>query len=422
MDGVITIEENILEKYDDFIKLRNAIETVSFNECDDGEKLFSTMKDEYYCFYAYQTIICASKTRPFMWEYLKRLWISMKYKPCVSVFKDNVDVPFISYLYHSGVFNNYTSNNDSTMNEYNDQQQVKIDFETLKRNIFRNENPDPNIAADIERYHPINSSEYFIKYDDVDSLQAQSAELGFSFNKRTSYTCTGKKIDLLCLSAYYGSLQCFKFLVMNNCLKPYMVKKPSSDYPIEKLLGCAVKGGSYEIIHILEQNGFKFSSLMKHAVKYHRIDIENWILTNVGYESVSLTICYTVCNTLSFFYYFEQDPMVDQKSRLGGYPLIVLACQRNDIDFVDFLVEHGANIEISDNSHITPLMSCAERGYCNILYYLLEHGANIEAMDCFSKTALIRAAYTGMNEAIAILVENGANIEAKDSTVHFIII
>ena len=419
MTDVQLIDDSILDQYDDFIKLRNAIETVAFNECDDGEELFSTMKDEYYCFYAYQTIICASKTRPFMWEYLKKLWISMKYKPCVSVFKDNVDVPFLSYLYHTGVFNDYTTDTDPSMNEYNDQQQVKIDFNTIKRTIFRNENPDPQKAELIEKYHPINSTEFFIKYDDLDSFQSQTVQLGFSFYKKASYTDTGKKIDLLCLSAYYGSLQCFKFLVMNNCLKPYMVKKPNADFPVEKLLGCAIKGGEYEILHILEQNGFKFSYLMKHAVKYHRIDIENWILTNFGFESVSLTICYTVCNTLSFFYYFQQDPMVDQKSHLGGYPLLVLACQRNDIDFVDFLVEHGANLEISDNSHITPLMCCSERGYCNIIYYLLEHGANIEAMDCFSKTALIRAAYAGMNEAIAILVENGANIEAKDSTVLF---
>ena len=419
MDELDLIEENILDEYDDFIKLRNAIETVAFNKRDDGEELFSTMKDEYYCFYAYQTIICASKTRPFSWEYLKKLWISMKFKPCVSIFKDNIDIPFLSYLYHSGVFNGYKAENDSKLNEYNDQQQVKIDFTTIKNSFFRNQSPDPSQGILIEKNHPIGSIEYIIKYDDVNSLQTESAKPNFSFQKRVSHSQSGKKTDLICLAAYYGALNCFKYLVMNNCIQPYLSEKPQTDYPVEKLLSCAIKSGDYGILHILQQHGFSFSSMMKHAVKYHRIDIENWIITNYGFESVSLTTCYMTCNTLSFFFYFKHDLMVDQKSRIGGYPLTVLACQRNDIDFVDFLVENGANIEIADNSHITPLMCCAERGYCNIIYYLLEHGANIEAMDCFSKTALIRAAFAGMNEAIAILVENGANIEAKDSTVSF---
>ena len=392
MVEIVQINEEILEKYDDFIKLRNAIETVAFNERDDGEELYSTMKDEYYCYYAYQTIICASLTRPFSWKYLTSLWKSLKHKPIETLIKDNIHSPFINYLYHNG-----------TLNEFS--------------NVFKGEKCDHEKAKRLENGYDDETVEIFIKYDDIEAFKRLAAEPLFDLSMNVNISELCKKVDLLTFASYYGATKCFKFLVMNNCLNIENKKKMKDIYYIKTLCSSAIKGGNYEILHIIKQSNISFLQSTKSSVKYHRIDIENWILCNFGFENVPLTTCYRYCNTLSFFFFYEYNPLIDQKTKIGGYPLLMLACMRNDIDFVDFLIEKGANIEITDNSLITPLICSSENGFNDIVMYLISKGANIEAMDCFSKTSLIRAAFAGMTETVHILIENGANIEAKDSTI-----
>lgn len=49
---------------------------------------------------------------------------------------------------------------------------------------------------------------------------------------------------------------------------------------------------------------------------------------------------------------------------------------------VEFLVEHGADVNRGDNEGWTPLHATASCGFVSIAKYLLEHGANIAAVNC----------------------------------------
>ena len=74
--------------------------------------------------------------------------------------------------------------------------------------------------------------------------------------------------DLIDHAAFYGSLKCFKYLLLNS--------KDQS----QQLAKYAVAGGNTEIIHICEQNKKKFLGTLKVAIYYHQNDIAQWIFEN----------------------------------------------------------------------------------------------------------------------------------------------
>lgn len=48
---------------------------------------------------------------------------------------------------------------------------------------------------------------------------------------------------------------------------------------------------------------------------------------------------------------------------------------------VEFLVEHGADVNRGDNEGWTPLHATASCGFLSIAKYLIEHGANVAAVN-----------------------------------------
>lgn len=55
---------------------------------------------------------------------------------------------------------------------------------------------------------------------------------------------------------------------------------------------------------------------------------------------------------------------------------------------VEFLVEHGADVNRGDNEGWTPLHATSSCGFLSIAKYLIEHGANIAAVNCDGELAL----------------------------------
>jgi hypothetical protein len=114
-----------------------------------------------------------------------------------------------------------------------------------------------------------------LKYDKFDELQRLSTIANFDFSATTFISpCDlppGKTMDkesLLSVSAFYGSVQCFKFLLLNG------VTVTSS------VCSSAVKGGELEIIQICEQEKGDFSDCLQPSVEYLRNDVADWLLQN----------------------------------------------------------------------------------------------------------------------------------------------
>lgn len=98
---------------------------------------------------------------------------------------------------------------------------------------------------------------YTIENDDVQELNRIVTNPNF-YNRNN---------NILSFAALMGSINCFKYLILNN-------------FPISKdTMKCAVSGGNMTIIQILEQKGFTVEeSNIEMAIKFHRVEIFDWIL------------------------------------------------------------------------------------------------------------------------------------------------
>jgi len=112
---------------------------------------------------------------------------------------------------------------------------------------------------------PVDSIQYYLKYDDVDGLSRIVSNPGFNHNspiKFSSFEWAYSRIKLnsLGFAAYFGSIKCFKKLIMDSC---------SVIVPITRNL---------EILHICDQIGIpKSQDLMRNAAILYDKDLLQWL-------------------------------------------------------------------------------------------------------------------------------------------------
>lgn len=109
--------------------------------------------------------------------------------------------------------------------------------------------------------------------DDIDKLQEICAN-GYSLDT-TIDLLVYKKLTHLQAAALYGAVKCYKYLQLNGC-------KPE---PVDlKLILSAIQGGNLEIMHYIEGIDTRFinkSTVVSHAIIFHRNDVLVWILDNM---------------------------------------------------------------------------------------------------------------------------------------------
>ena len=100
-------------------------------------------------------------------------------------------------------------------------------------------------------------------------IYSPCATIDRSFFETNQFLLDKNILSLIEYAAFYGSVQIFKYLYKNGI----RLTKPLWEY--------AVHGENAEIIHILEENGFKPDERsLKESIKCHHLDITNYILNN----------------------------------------------------------------------------------------------------------------------------------------------
>lgn len=87
----------------------------------------------------------------------------------------------------------------------------------------------------------------------------------------------------------------------------------------------------------------------------------------------------------------------------GDIALILVAWATNNLDFISWLVENGADVDMGNNNGDTPLMDAARLGKTGVLQYLLSQGANPALANNGGATALDIAKARGRGDIVAIL-------------------
>jgi len=80
----------------------------------------------------------------------------------------------------------------------------------------------------------------------------------------------------------------------------------------------------------------------------------------------------------------------------------------DDIETVEFLLAHGANINEKDRYGSTPLLIAINRPYLQLVDLLIKNGANVNAKDIDGKTPLQEAKQIGNKELVDLLRKHGA--------------
>lgn len=116
-----------------------------------------------------------------------------------------------------------------------------------------------------------------IEEDDVEKLIELAASPGFNIDEEIP-RCVFEKCrvlnhqpTLVHVAAFYGSIQCLKYLLMSGC------DLSKQDHNEMRVMGFAIAGGSIEAIRLLEQQSVSFEGSLQFATMYHRYTIFDWL-------------------------------------------------------------------------------------------------------------------------------------------------
>ena len=156
----------------------------------------------------------------------------------------------------------------------------------------------------------------------------------------------------------------------------------------------ASAGGHVDIVRLLIQHGAD-------AIK----DLQRLLLLASSSASTE---------TVQFFIQFGAD--VNVRDENHSTPLHRASSVSDNAETVRLLIKHNADIHAQDWGHKTPL-HLASSSWLNdeTVQLLIEHGADIHAQDQYHRTplhlALLSPAY---EETVQLLIDHGANVHARD--------
>ena len=113
----------------------------------------------------------------------------------------------------------------------------------------------------------------------------------------------------------------------------------------------------------------------------------------------------------------DRDPNEINVQDVQGFTPLHFASGKGHIEIVEFLLNHGADIELEILNGETPLMLAARYaryGQYETIKTLLEHGAMVNHKDENSRTALHNAAMYRGKEIMNLLISYGADVNARD--------
>ena len=296
--------------------------------------------------------------------------------------------------------------------------------------LVKNFDNIPTYEELISIYQP-ESIQVYLRDDDIQHFQEyvlQSSGFDFNMQLPTASNSPIRKIhsdsvSLAQFAAFYGSLKCFKYILLNDV---------TLDDDICKF---AVAGGNIEIIHILEQKECQFKyPCFYTSIQYHRNDIADWLLLHYNCEEVSLIDCLNIFNEEAFVFFLENCKDVNAQDYLafscytGNYyvinallkhganihqgknPAIINACYKGYLVIVKLLLENGANINQMGDLN-TPLSTACERSRRDVVKFLVEKGADVNLLEKHKRSPLSISCSQGDVESVRVLLDHGALID-----------
>jgi len=231
---------------------------------------------------------------------------------------------------------------------------------------------DHVIDSCIEYGFPPSSIEFCLKYDDINVFQEMNImKLKYGEWSPFEWSMKPQYLDLLSISGFFGSIKCFKFLLMNG----FEIN--------EKSTLMVVCGGCLDLFHLSQ--GLKNSN------------IESFCKAS------------EFCHESLLAFMFENGFDVNVKDGSKNTPLHY-AADKGHLSVVEFLVNHGADANVKNDNGLSPFHLSAKKAHLNVVEFLFNHGANISQEFEDDTTQLHVSSQNGHLNIVMFLVQNGADI------------
>lgn len=257
------------------------------------------------------------------------------------------------------------------------------DFPFLRQNNWK------QFKERVKYGHFMNTIAYCLKYDDIDRFGQITSQNNFNFNffiKPSIYEPSPILRDgapLIHFAAYFGSIQCFKFLLLHQA----NLKLKNSN---KTLVQYAIAGGNCEIIRICQQNLLEFDNTLYIAAFFHQKPVFDWI------HSI-------------------QNNDLEQKSVEYGTVLHQAVSGYNVSQIYDLIKYEGIGPNILDFNQRTPLHFAVLCNMTNSIKLLLSiDSVNPNLQDKDGNTPFMLAVKNSKTEVIQAFIDcNKVNINLK---------
>lgn len=196
-----------------------------------------------------------------------------------------------------------------------------------------------------------------------------------------------------------------------------------------------------EIIRVLNSGSVKINSTLlncwtclMYAASYGSLDAVTYLLQNgadplLQYDCHNIVMC--ICNSSNYIP-IETDLLkclklvsnfekidINSKDR-SGLTALMYASSNGYLKIVEFLINNGADIEITDNQYgETALFFAVRHNHVNVVKYLLSHGANSNATDKKCQTVHRIAENKNMTDILKLLnIDPNAELDEYYSKEH----
>jgi len=221
-----------------------------------------------------------------------------------------------------------------------------------------------------------NSTEYCLKYDDIKVFKSK-----FDLNERKAkwspfeWSYKPKSLDLLSFSGFFGSIHCFKFLLLN-------------DFEINKnVISSIACSGNSDIFHLCQYGESCSSDCLFMASKFCHLDTIKFLLDN----GANLT----------------------SKNR-DEWTSLHFAAEQGHISVVEYLMNQGSDANEFTDENYTSLHYAAGFGHHVVVEYLYINGSNVNVKGFFGETPLLYAGRMGFLRIVEYLANHGGNLNDKD--------
>lgn len=258
-----------------------------------------------------------------------------------------------------------------------------------------------------------------IRHNEIDIVKLLVKE-GIDVNSRNAYGETP-----LQLAAEFSEVKTLKFLLKNGA--------KINEHGFNELTAIhrAVMSSNIENIKFLVKKGADINDVdyqnktVLHLANYDNIELVMYLADNVkdinARDELKRTClhyaAYNSNNINVINYLIEKGANITLTDKDGRTPLIYAIMESendNKIDIVRFLIKNGSDVNSADVINNSPLHYCVGGTNPKILKLLLDNGAKIDSLNIEGQTAFHTALRANDINTAKILIKNGAKVNIKD--------